>query len=297
MECKETTFNNHQAWELLSGENRMVLISDQGPRIAFFGKKDKENLLFWDEKGALKRGDWQIMGGHRPWVTRPKADECEDTYRPDNESCEVIVENNRIQITAPKDPVLATRKGLIVSIGARGEFLVDNFAINESDLLYSCGMWGLTCTNPKNDRTYAIPLGDGSRWDCFKMVYFKRFGAGAALVNDPQITLTEDCLYLDPNGVQNKRGIEAPYGIIMIDIPDQNISFLKKVPYSINETYPMGCNLAMYIAPDNLFVEMESMSPEQTLKPGGEIHWVEKWYLSDQRIDHKDVSAILKYLN
>jgi hypothetical protein len=297
MNYQKVEFKNQEAIEITTAQYKMILLADKGPRITFFGKKDGENLLFWDEADTLKRGDWKIMGGHRPWVTRPKADECEDTYRPDNNPCEVTIAENRIQITAPVDPLLATRKGIAVSIGEKGEFLVDNFAINESDLLYSCAMWGVTCTNPGKDRSYVIPLGDGSDWDCFKMVYFKKFGAGAALVNDPQISLTEDCLYLKPNGVQNKRGIEAPYGTIMMDVPDQETAFIKKVAYDINGTHPMGCNLAFYVAPDNLFVEMESMSPEQTLKPGSEIHWVEKWLLTEKSIGTKDVTAILNCLS
>jgi hypothetical protein len=109
--------------------------------------------------------------------------------------------------------------------------------------------------------------------------------------------MTEDCLYLKPKGIQTKRAIEAAYGIVMMDVPDQDTSFIKKVSYDINGTYPVGCNLAVYVAPDNQFVEMESMSPEQTLKPSSEIHWVEKWLLTEKSIGTEDVTTILHCLN
>lgn len=46
-----------------------------------------------------------------------------------------------------------------------------------------------------------IPLGAGSDWDCFKITYYKKFGAGTSPFNDSQISMTEDCLYLKPQGI------------------------------------------------------------------------------------------------
>ncbi|MBA3462586.1 MAG: hypothetical protein H0T46_21700 [Deltaproteobacteria bacterium] len=77
-------FQGHAAIELVDAGTRMVLVHDVGPRIAAFGRADSESLLFWDSAGLHSRNDWKLYGGHRLWVTRPDADESEETYAPHN---------------------------------------------------------------------------------------------------------------------------------------------------------------------------------------------------------------------
>lgn len=281
MNIIETTFNNKKAIEIINQDTRMVVLVESGPRIAFFGRTKGENLLFWDETEEIKRGNWRIKGGHRVWVTRPMADECEDSYRPDNLPCEVRQDKDRVTILGATDPVLQTIKGFEINTNEEGEFLVNNFVKNESEVLYSAGVWALTCSKPHQGCEYIIPLGDGSDWDCFRVVFFRQWGGHTSSINDSQIIFQEDSLKIVPQGFETKRLVESSQGIIAMNVPDQNLSFIKKVSYEQNGNHPLGCNLAFYVAPDNLFVEMESMSGEKTVKPGQTIYWQEKWKLNE----------------
>lgn len=65
----------------------------------------------------------------------------------------------------------------------------------------------------------------------------------------------------------------------------QELAFIKSVPYEALGQYPMECNFAVYNAPDNLFFEMETYGPQQTLLPGHSMEIQEKWRLIDHRLN------------
>ena len=163
MPWNETTIGGKTGFEWNTARMRVGIVTDCGPRIAFLGRPDGANLLFQDTEGR-GRGEWRVMGGHRVWPTRPGADESEDAYRPDNAPCDVTVEGDALTAVAPTDALLRIRRGISVRPLGDGSLSVDNFITNAGDMLYSGGVWALTCTDPAKGRRYGIPLGDGS---CF----------------------------------------------------------------------------------------------------------------------------------
>ena len=80
MSWNQTIFDGAEAYEWISDGWRMVAVSAYGPRIAYLGKEQGDNLLYWDTAPGAERGEWKLRGGHRVWLTRPQADESEDTY-------------------------------------------------------------------------------------------------------------------------------------------------------------------------------------------------------------------------
>jgi hypothetical protein len=292
MTHKDIDFFGHKAVELTTPALRLAAVYEHGPRIAFFGTPDGENLLHW-EPHARGRNDWDLMGGHRVWVTRPGADESEESYRPDNEPAHVHVEDNGFTVTGALDPCNLTRRGMRVRVVGDCTVEVDNFVTNEGDMLYSGGVWALTCTAPKAGTRYAAPLGDGSRWDNFHVVYFRRWAGNDALVRDPQFTLTEELLLIEPHGRVNKRMLLAPLGVMAMSDPARGVTFAKRVAYEPRGAYPLGTNQAWYIGPDNFMVEMETMGPAATLKPGQTLHHVETWTLRPGARDFATAAEVL----
>jgi len=293
MGYSEISFAGKKALQIETKIFRMIIVSECGPRIAFWGRIGGKNLLFWDKKG-LGRGEWKLMGGHRVWAIRPDADESEDAYRPDNTLCDVQKSGDAITITGRKDPILQIQRGIRLEIVDNNKVYVDNFITNAGDMLYSAGVWALTCTNPLPKRFYGIPLGDGSEWDCFKIVMFRKWAGHTSPINDPQISFTEDMLILTPQGIETKRMIEAPYGIIAMDAPDQDTTFIKKVDYNRGAQYPLGCNIAFYVGPNNFMVEMETMGPEVTLKPGETARSRETWVLTEKAMGLEDSKKLIE---
>lgn len=286
------TFDGLQAYELLSPAARMVVVTGLGPRIAFFGKPGGENLLYW-KNDDLGREGWRLLGGHRVWVTRPLADESEDAYATDNGPCQVTLFGDGLDVTSEVHPVYKTSRGLRVRCIDDSTFQVTSFLTNCGPMLYSGGVWSPTCTDPAGGKEYGIPLGDRSlSWDVINLVIPRSFAGHTAPVNDPQITFTEDFLIVRPAGVESKRMVSAPYGIIAMTWPGKNLSFIKHSPYHANGRYPYGCNLAFYIGPENFLVEMETYGQEQVVLPGATIENQETWVLVDRVFNWSDPNAL-----
>jgi hypothetical protein len=148
-------------------------------------------------------------------------------------------------------------------------------------MLWHGGAWALTCTVPEADDTYAIPLGDGSRWDYATVVHFKTCGGGHGQDSfaDPQFQFTDDQFVLRPAGRENKRMVKAEAGTVALHSPTRGVVFVKRAAYDANADYPLGTNLALYVGPKNFMVEMETMGGFTTLKPDAELRHVETWSL------------------
>jgi hypothetical protein len=277
---RKLQFGGLRAVELRTSALRLVAVTSRGPRLAFFGPPGGDNLLYW-APGRHRRGKWDLMGGHRLWTARPGADECEETYRPDNAPCVVERTPGGFTVVAPVDPETKIQRGIRVRVPAADRVELDHFARNTSDMLWSGGLWALTCTVPGAQTTYSIPLGDGSAWDYAAVIAFHTWGGGhgGAGYEDAQFSFTRDQFVLRPAGRENKRMLKADAGILAMHDPARGVLFAKQAPYCPAAHYPLGTNLAVYVGPDNFMVELESMGPFVTLKPGATVHHVETWVL------------------
>jgi hypothetical protein len=284
MDYRSVTFDGLAALEITTAEARMVLVAGAGPRIAFWGRPDGDNLLYWD-KDAIERDGWKLMGGHRVWVTRPLADETEDAYRPDNDPCEIETIDGWVQVTSPVDPVLRTRRGIRVRAMRDDTFEIVSFVENSGPMLYSGGVWTPTCIADPGSKEFGILLGDRTQsWDFITIVVPRAWGGHTSLVNDPQITLSEDWMVVRPAGRELKRMLVAPHGVIAMSDPQGGLSFIKQVGYDPAGQYPLACNLAVYNAPDNLFFEMETYGAQETIPPGHRAILLETWRLMDHKL-------------
>ncbi|MBA3501241.1 MAG: hypothetical protein M4D80_15545 [Myxococcota bacterium] len=277
MKIKETTFDGRAAFELVERRVRLVIVHSIGPRIAFFGRVGGENLLYWDETRKQRRGDWHLYGGHRFWIARTGADESEETYAPDNEPCRVKRTAGGIAVSTPVD---ASRVEKTLVIRARnGVWTIDHVLRNTSDMLWAGGAWALTATRPLRTTRYEIPLDGGDPgWDVISIVIPRRWGGNhKTRIADPQFTLTDDALTFRSRGLEGKRLAYAPRGTLVM--ADKRGVFTKSAPVVVGAQYPYGANVAAYLAPKSLMVELETMAPSQILGPGHILHHVETWTL------------------
>jgi len=268
----------------------MTIVTQVGPRIAELMAPGGPNILFWDPDGfksARKRGEWFLRGGHRVWTTQPGADECEGTYAVDNEQCKVERDGDagnvsRLVITGAEHPVFNIRRSLVVvDNGLECSVDVINRVTNTGDMLWSGGLWGLTCTNPEGC-TYFIPLPTQkppSGWSPFTVRFFPNWAGHTSPFPNPQLVWTEKFLVINPQGIETKVAIEVPAGWIGCYGP--HVNFYKMVAYDqrIIDRCPNGTNIAFYIGPKNFMVEMEVMGPCVTLRPGETLELRERWVL------------------
>ncbi len=278
-EFRRIRYRRDPAVELRTRALRLVVVTGRGPRIAHLSQPGGANLLLW-APGKYRRNQWDLLGGHRLWLTRPGADESEETYFPDLRRCLVEIKRGALTVTTPRDPATRLVRGLTIRVLAADRLEVEHFVRNESDMLWSGGLWGLTCTVPNRTTTYTIPLADGSAWDTAGMTFFKKWGGShTGAYNDPQFTLTADGVVLRAQGTENKRAFRAAPGIIAMHDPDRRVLFAKRSLFLPGADYPLASNLAVYTGPGSFMVEMETMSPHATLRPGEGLTHAECWVL------------------
>lgn len=277
---EKTVFDGLEGYAITSGNWELIVISECGPRIAFLGEKGGDNLLYWDKKGVI-RGEYHLMGGHRVWISRPMADESEDTYLSDNATCNVVVDGQAITVTSPAHPVHQLERGMRIEALDEGIFRVTNFVKNCGGLIYSGGVWSPTCIVP-DGRVLRIPLGEeDTTWDIVKVVIPRVFAGNTIRLDDPQVTFEGNDMVVRPQGMVCKRCVAAPKGTIEMMWPEKGITFTKQVPYQRFGNYPLdGCNLAVFVGLENWMAEMESFAPEQPIIPGETVEHSETWRLS-----------------
>ena len=157
-----TKYDGFDSVEIISDKMRAVVVYEIGPRIAFFGKPKGKNLLYW-KKDGMERNGWKLYGGHRVWLTRPMADESEDTYLPDNDPCSLEIQNNTVIVTSPENSVNHLVKGMEIELVSENTIKVRNFVRNKGGLIYSGGVWSPTCIVPDNFTDWAMIGGTGNK--------------------------------------------------------------------------------------------------------------------------------------
>ncbi|MDP3447340.1 MAG: hypothetical protein Q8S22_04680 [Eubacteriales bacterium] len=272
---KKIQFDGFDALEISTSALKAILVYEVGPRIAFFGKADGPNLLYWDKDGPSRNG-WKLFGGHRVWLTRPMADESEDTYLPDNSCCSIeLTETKAIAIAKP-DSYTHLERGMEVEIISENQIRVRNFVKNSGDLIYSGGVWSPTCVDP-DGKQIVIPLGvDDTSWDIVRIVIPRVFAGNHTVLEDDQAAFEGNDLVITPKGRTLKRCCCAPKGKVLLKC--DGYTFEKYTPYNKLFQYPFeGCNVACFVGMNNFMAEMESFGGESEVIPGEVIENIEYW--------------------
>lgn len=293
MMITELVYDGLRCVELRTDKVKMIITTEVGPRIAFYGKVNGENLLYWD-KDEIKYDDWNLYGGHRVWITRPGADESQDTYLADNEECEYTIRKTGVKITSPMNAIMKIRRGMDIEVISDNEIKVTNFITNCGPMLHSGGVWSPTCTKPREGVIYSIPLGDDSlSWDIVKIIIPRKFAGNTVRIDDPQITFNSNYMLINPMGIVTKRAVYAPQGKIAMTYPKENLTFIKSSKCKRDGSYPLGgCNIAVFVGKDNFMVEMETFSEEQTIIPNETIENIETWSLIDRVLKFEEANEL-----
>ncbi len=268
-------YDGFDAVEITTKEIKCVVVYEIGPRIAHFSKIGEENLLYW-KKDDVVRGDWKIYGGHRVWLTRPYADESEDTYIPDNERCSLELSEDKVIVTAPANKTNLLERGMEIQVVGENQLLVRNFVKNTGGLIYSGGVWSPTCVVP-DGKKLVVPLGEeNSTWDIVKVIIPRVFAGNEATLQDDQVAFVGNDLVVTPNKKLTKRVCLAKQGKVILDCG--SYVFEKFSKYNKLLKYPFeGCNVAVFNGDNNWMAELETFGGESEITPNETIDNVEIW--------------------
>lgn len=269
------TVKNHPVYgKCLFADNGIIEIGvplEFGLRVGHFSFCGEKNVFFEQPKDmttfTTPQG-WRLRGGHRLWL----APESEKDYCPDNEPIEYEIKNDTIVLTQKEDPWLKVIKQFVLSFD--GTCLkVTHRITNTAETPLECALWAISVVAPGGTETIDFQRRDGGmdHWHRISMWDYTSLG-------DPRVTYTRDQIVIrhQPLEEKYKIGVGHPYGPVRYENGDT--VFVKHFPVDPNKTYP-DANVSFETFCSRYMMEIESLSPLETVLPGGHMEHAEVWEL------------------
>jgi hypothetical protein len=266
-------------YRLANGIIELVVTGDVGPRIIRLGfpGQDNEFREFEPMLGQTGGDEFRIYGGHRFWhapEVMPR------TYQPDNAPVAVEEHDGVVRFTPPTEPATGIQKVIEIRLWPNQP------RATVTHRLHNQGMWGvelapwaLSVMN-KGGRCI-IPLPPrGSHTDNLLPANLMTMWAYTNMA-DPRWTWGEKYIMLrqDPTVAKpQKAGVMVTDG--WVAYARNGHLFVKQFAYQPGAPYPdWGCSVETFTFSEML--EVETLGPLVTLKPGATVEHVEEWSLFD----------------
>ncbi len=265
---------------LTNDEIEVVVTTDVGPRILRYAFLKGENILgeHFDAKVETMLGEFKPYGGHRLWIA---PENMPNSYAPDNSQVEYFFDEreNSIRLTQAIEPVTKTQKQITVALDEKGSGVSINHEItNCGSETIEVAAWALTVMRRGGEAL--IPNEPFAPYGAETLLPVRNLTVWSYTdLSDSRWRFCKDFIRLKVDaekskpqkiGVLNKQGW-AKYRI-------GNLEFTKRFDFVENAVYPdMNSNTELYTAGD--FIEIESLSPLQKIKPNESVRHMERWRL------------------
>lgn len=263
------------AYKLENDSLELVVVTDIGPRILYFGLKKGENLFheIGYTKEQLKENKWRNYGGHRLWIAP------EDkiiTYQPDNFPASAIIKEQKLKITQKEDPITKTVKEIEIRLHPSKPYAeITHKITNNGDKDFELSAWALSVL--KQGGRAILPLGK-------KGTHPEDLLPNYSINLWPYTKLGDPCWKIDSDYIQlntkekcdfpQKIGSSGTGGWIAYEI--NSVIFFKSYQYYGDSAYP-DKNSSAEIFSNGKFIELETLSPLKVLKPKESLEHVEYW--------------------
>lgn len=281
-----------------NGKMELYVTIDIGPRIIKLNLKGKENMMFNDTEHKIFHNEsnlqdmfgkdkaWYIYGGHRFWVSPEKHPE---TYYPDNDPVAYEVDGNVFTFYAPKQVFTGWQETMVITVDENeAKASVKHVLTNMSERTQKASIWGLNVTDKggkafvkqANEETGLLSNRTLMLWP-YNVMTDKRFYMDDEFVGLAQDVNAEKAFKI---GTNNTPGIAV--------CVNHGTAFKITWEYVKGAEYPdNGCSCEMYSCAN--FLEVETLSPLYTLKPGEVCELVENWELYSE--NSTDITDLKKY--
>lgn len=281
----------------ISNEACELLITlDVGPRILSFAPLGGRNVfkIFEDHTGGTGEEFWQSRGGHRLWLA---PESYPFSYYPDNAPVEhTIHPNGGVTVVAEDEMPQGFSKQMDVSVHpTKARVRIVHRLVNVVDEPQTIAPWmlsvmdvGGTAIIPQPEPRPHPGMGPGD------------FTPNRSLILWPFTDLSDSRFYLGerfwtvqqrPSASATKIGLNSPieWAGYFLD----GTLFVKRWSFDKGATYP-DKNAAFELYTDSNILELETLAPLVTLKPGGVVEAVEEWELFEDvaDFDPRDDDAI-----
>ena len=265
-------------------EDEIILLYGIGPRIISFKPEGKNNFFYVNENDFVETrsaDEWKIYGGTRLWTSI----EGKWSYLPDNDECDIEINNNNIVVTSKTNPTSLLQKSIKI------EYINDFFRItysikNNGDYLVNAGLWALSCLQPTDISEIYLPWGENSPWNVKDMKYWRSWITSGSNIESEQWKPTNEFFIIRPTGEFGKVGFPNRWGFAIFK--NNEINFVKLSEYIEGANYPDdGCSFESYTSKD--FYELETLSPIFTMKPQRIYSHTELWWAGSKEISTRTI--------
>ncbi len=265
-------------YRMTNGLIELVATTDVGPRIIRFGVPGGPNEFkeFAEMRGKTGGDEWRIYGGHRLWHSpevKPR------TYEPDNSPIEARPDGDTLHLLQPVEKQTGIRKEIHVTLAPNSRRVtVTHRLTNMGQWEIELAPWALSVMDPGGVAFLPQPsrsTGPGNLLANRTLVLWPYTD-----MTDPRHIWGRDFLLLKSRDAEHptKIGINAEDGWAAYS--HNGHLFVKRFTYKHGARYPdNGCAVELYTATGML--ELETVGPLVTLKPGETVEHVETWQLLD----------------
>jgi hypothetical protein len=272
------------AYRLSNKTVQLIVLADVGPRIIWYGFVGGDNLFHEipEEAGLTGGTAFRLYGGHRLWVSP----EVERTYFPDNRPVSVSENGSRVRFTAPVEdafPGTHLQKELEIELQANGSGVTVIHRLTNRDVRPTeLAPWAPTMMRAGGRAILPLPPRVAMDKDHFQSVAPLTLWSFTDLA-DPRWVFGTEYIQLIQQPCPQARfpeqmtGIYNPAGWGAYFC--SGTLFVKHASASAGASaYPdFGCNFEVFTNSD--FLELETLGPKVTLRPGESTVHTERWHL------------------
>ncbi len=251
------SFEKWKDWDAITctvGQNTMVIGISAGPRILSLCCNGGESILYEDHTD-FGVGAWRMYGGHRFTI----APENDDSYEPDNEPCEVTIEDKAIHVTA-RQRSNGLALSLVISESPQGGFYIDHVLLNNGSADWEGALWAITCVQRSHILSGSCTTNAINFWPGTDAVKWKR-SDGRVTVEDGDFRGKAGWYSAAPEltAVSNE-------GKFIITSPDTTVREL---------CVDNGSNVEIFVCAG--WAELETLSEKYIVTPGGSVAHRQHW--------------------
>ncbi len=282
IQVNKTSYGKYGACvEITDGVRSILVTTDVGPRIIYFGMKGGANIMYEDvddkinksgeffDKNLPGKGGWHIYGGHRLW----KSPEYMDTYYPDNAPVDVAFAKDGAVFVAAPELTTKLQKSLAITMSNDGSISIKHKITNTGTKKSgTIALWALTVMDKGGSASFALSQADTGFLPNRNLVFWQY----SDMTDDRFSTDGKQVTVTWKDRPPFKVGARIDDGKIVVHT--KGLVFTKHFGYVDGADYPdLQCNAEIYT--NELMLEIESLSPHLDLVPGESATHTEVWTL------------------
>lgn len=268
------------SYRMTNGTVELVVTSDVGPRILFYGFVGQQNFFrnFEEQMGQSGEASWTIRGGHRLWKG---PEDRFATYALDNSPIAIQTDGNTLITLQPVEKETGLRKTMRITLASEGtEVAVHHIIENTNQLPVELAAWTPTVMAQNGLGISGFPP-RGTHPEMLEPTNPLIMWAFTDL-SDPRWKFTKKYLTLrqDPNNRSPQKLGHfnlATWGAYHLN----NQLFLKQYAPTPGLPHPeFGASFEIFTNQD--FLELETMGPLTKLNKDEHLDHLERWKLVDK---------------